>query len=131
MSKLFRGALIGFLLSVTLALPALADTGAVTAKPANPDPNNSRTRSWFIYQADPGKVINDSVEVINSSIEPKKIAVYATDSITASQGAFSCKQKVEPATEAGGWIQLSKSTVVLDAGATQNGPFSITVPDSA
>lgn len=103
-------------------------TGGIGARPANPDPNNERTKSIFVYDIEPGESKQDTVLVSNNTDENKKIEVYAVDGQTTNSGSFACKQKVEASTGAGAWIELDQSEIRLDAGKQQEIPFEVTLP---
>ena len=77
------------------ALPFVASSvgyGGIGGRPANPDPENPRTSSWFIYNLEPGQQKQDAVEVINNTEEDLVILVYPHDSIKSSDGGFALKQ---------------------------------------
>lgn len=104
-------------------------TGGIGARPANPDPNNERTKSIFVYDIEPGDTEQDAVLVSNNTEEDKTIEVYAVDGQTTNSGSFACKQKVEASTGAGAWIELDKSEIKLSAGKQQEIPFEIALPE--
>ncbi len=116
--------------SVTAPVAAIESFG-VGARPANPDPQNPRTQSIFVYDTAPGKTIKDAVVVSNNNPEPKTVVVYATDSQIASDGAFACEQAADKADDAGSWIELSKQEVQLEPAKQQQVPFVITIPANA
>lgn len=102
--------------------------GGLGGIPANPDPNNSRTKSIFVYTIASGQAKQDAINVINNTAETKTVEVYATDSEIASGGSFACRQKVDAKNVVGGWIQLSKSEVTLEPNTNQIVPFKVTLP---
>ncbi len=115
------------LLLTTSSAQAIESYG-IGAVPANPNPDNPRTKSIFVYEAAPAKVIDDGIKVINNSQEERTIKVYPVDSERSSDGAFACAQAVQAKKEVGGWIKLAKEQVTLGAGATETIPFTVTVP---
>jgi hypothetical protein len=117
----------------TLAGPSAnaIESGGIGAIPANPQANNPRTKSIFVYEAKPNSVKTDAVKVINNSNTQKTIKVYAVDSQHSSDGAFACAQAVEAKKDVGSWVQLDKNEITLDAGKTEEIPFTVTVPANA
>lgn len=122
-------ALCSFLLLGFLGLtPVNASPGIV---PANPDPNNPRTQSIFIYKTDLGKTFKDQVKVVNNDKETKTFLVYATDSVVSSGGAFGCAQRNEERTEIGSWVLFSTNEVEVPALSSKTVDFTVSVPASA
>ena len=68
-------------LTVAMAVPAGAATGGIGGRPANPDPNNPRTESIFIYTLDKGASKQDQVLVSNGSSETKTVELYTVDGV--------------------------------------------------
>lgn len=117
-------------LSVALPVSVLASSG-VGGSPANPDSNNPRSKSIFIYTLDQNQSKADAVVVSNNSSETKTVQLYAADGLATNTGSFSCKQKIETSEDAGAWIQLSKAALTLVPGARETVPFTVHVPDGA
>lgn len=107
------------------------ETGGIGAIPANPQPNNPRTKSIFVYEAKPNASREDAVKVINNTNEQRTVKVYAVDSQHSSDGAFACAQAVEDKKDVGSWLTLSKNEVTLEAGKSEEIPFTLTVPSNA
>lgn len=102
--------------------------GGLGGVPANPDPNNPRTKSIFVYTLDSKQTKQDAVKVVNNTGQAKDVEVYATDSEVASGGSFTCAQKAESSKLVGSWIKVSGGSIHLADGATQNVNFTITMP---
>lgn len=130
-SRLFRGVVIVLFL-VALAPGLVVDAveyGGLGGIPANPDPNNSRTKSIFVFTLEAGAGKQDGVNVVNNTADTKTVEVYAVDSEIASGGSFACRQKVDPKTEVGKWINLSQTEVTLAPSSNQTVNFEIVVPN--
>ena len=119
-----------FFLMLVMSGPVASavEYGGLGGVPANPDPNNPRTKSIFVYTISPGQNKLDGVNVVNNTGEPKTVEVYATDSEIASGGAFACRQKVEPKNNVGSWIRLNQSEIKLEPNTNQILPFEVLVP---
>ena len=129
-----RNVLAGLLaIGIVLAMPAaaFAESGSIGGRPAQPDPSNSRTKSIFVKTIAPGTTVNDVVEVVNNTNVKKTIAVYATDSVVSSGGAFACAQMADGSNNVGKWITLSQSLVEVAAYESAKIPFTIAAPANA
>jgi LysM repeat protein len=120
------------LASTLLILPSVGavENSGVGGKPAFPRDDNPRSTSIFVHELKPGESIRDGVEVINNTDQPKTVEVYATDSLVASGGAFSCEQKADSLDFEGKWITLDKSVVELKPNGSEVVGFTIKVPES-
>jgi LysM repeat protein len=106
-----------------------AENGGIGGKPANPRADNPRTESIFVYELAPSESVKDAVQIFNNTEERKTIAVYATDAIVSSGGAFACAQAADEIKDVGNWIKISKETVTLAPGKNEVVPFTVTLPN--
>lgn len=117
---------------ISLVLSPMAvravEYGGVGGQPANPQSDNPRSQSIFIYTLNPGQQKQDGVRIYNNTNTSRTIAVGAVDSAISSDGAFACAQEVEPKKDVGTWVSLSTSTVTIPAGGSVVVPFTITAP---
>ena len=100
----------------------------ISGYPANPDPKDERTKSWFIYTLDPGVSKEDVLVVTNSTNEAQTISLTAVDSMLDNMGGFSLAKETDPQKEIGSWVTLKTSQVTLEAGKDTQVPFTITIP---
>lgn len=107
-------------------LSSAIDSQGVGAIPANPRPDNPRTKSIFVYTLSPGKTANDAIKVVNNTTSRKTISVYPVDSVPSSDGAFACAQAADPVKGVGSWIHLEQSSVTLAPFSSQVVPFTVT-----
>lgn len=122
--------LFAVLLLVSGSVAGAVEYGGLGGIPANPDPNNPRTKSIFVHTIIPGQTKNDAVNVINNTNEAKTVEVYAADSEIASGGSFACRQKADEQKAVGSWIRLAQSEVVLPPSGNQVIPFKISLPNT-
>lgn len=123
--------LLSTLVLALFTVPALAvEYGGVGVRPANPDPDNQRSESIFLYEIEPGNSTEDEVLVTNNTSETKTINIYAVDAQTTNSGSFACRQEVEPRTAAGAWVQLDSGQVTLEPGTQTAVGFSVSVPEN-
>lgn len=139
-ASMIRKSVFTFLVAIVIAsgiLPVAAQdqssvgAGGIGGRPAYPRDDNERSKSIFIHTIDAGSSVDDGVKIINNSEATKTIAVYATDSVRSSDGAFACAQMVEPKNIVGSWITLTKEKVTLEPSQSEIVPFTITVPSNA
>lgn len=102
--------------------------GGVGGRPANPQADNPRSKSIFIYTLKAGQSANDGVRVINNTPKTRNIKVYAVDAVLASGGTFSCAQAVESPKGVGSWVKLASSVVTVKPNSNVTVPFTVTVP---
>lgn len=122
--------LVVALLLFTAAPLALAETGSIGIAPAFPKPNNTRSRSIFILTLKAGEVVEDGVRVYNYTNEPRTVLVDAVDSISATDGSFSCKQNSEKKTAAGAWMKLDAKQVTIKPKSNELVKFTVTAPEN-
>ena len=128
-SILYKVPLWVFLI-VTLAVSSAGaiEFKGIGGRPANPDQNNERTSSIFIYNEEPGSVVEDGIRVINNTEETKTLTVYGADSTHSSGGAFACEQLSETKNEVGAWINLEEQEVELEPYENKVIPFTLNIP---
>ena len=106
-------------------------SGGIGGRPANPDSNNPRTQSIFIYTLDKNASKTDQVLVSNNSDETQTIDLYAVDGVVTNSGSYTCQQKAESSKGLGEWTKLSQSQVTLTAHENKKIDFTLTIPSSA
>jgi hypothetical protein len=106
-------------------------TGGVGGRPANPDPDNPRTQSIFIFTLDRGVVKSDQLYLSNNDDADQVVDLYAVDGTVSNTGAFTCKQAVEPRDDMGKAIKLSKSEVTVPSNGSLLVDFTVTMPAKA
>lgn len=129
MKKSVLGVVAALLL---LSAPVAAvSPGGIGGRPANPDPDNPRTGSIFIFNLDRGASKRDQIFVNNAGDETKTILIYPVDGIVSNLGDYTCKAKSEKLESMGAWIKLSASEVTLEPNTHALVDFTITVPANA
>jgi len=114
-----------------LSTLVFAASGGVGGRPANPDPDNPRTQSIFIYTLESGKTKSDQLYLSNGSDTDQVVQLYAVDGTVSNTGAFTCEQEVEPRDDMGKAIQLSKNEVTVPANGNLLVDFTVTVPNKS
>lgn len=98
---------------------------AITVK--NPDPYTGN-QSWFIYEKDPGTIIEDIASIKNFGDEKAYIKVYAVDADSSESGSFILKFESESQKGIGAWTTVENEDYELDPGERVDVPFKIEVP---
>lgn len=128
----FIAALAVFITVLITTPSALAvEGGGIGGRPANPDPNNARTQSIFIYQLKAAESKTDEVLIMNNTDTEQVITLYAVDGILTNSGAYACEQEVEPRDSVGAWVKLGQAQVTLAADTSVKVPFTVNVPERA
>ena len=108
--------------------PSSVLAAGIGSRPANPDPNNPRTQSIFIYQLNRGASKSDQLTITNGLTEQANIEVYAVDGTVTATGDMTCKQKVEDKVDAGKWVNIPKQEITLEAKENKLVDFTVNVP---
>ncbi|MDP2860481.1 MAG: DUF916 domain-containing protein [bacterium] len=107
-----------------------AETAKLSVFPASFEKEDPRTRSWFIWTVKPGETRGDEVVVQNKNNEPVELEIYSVDATANKDGAFTLFPKGEK-NSAGGWISLSKSSLLVPPQAKVSVPFTVKIPLTA
>ena len=125
-------AMIAFLVIVGTVNQATAiEYGGIGGRPAYPRDDVPRSSSIFIHTLEPGASKTDGIQVINNTSQSKSLIIYAADSVPSTDGGFACRQRSEPRSKAGAWIELERGEVTLPARENKIVPFTITLPQTA
>lgn len=111
--------------------PAANAIGDIGGRPALPREDEPRSQSIFIHTINKGQTLDDKVLVSNQSEKEQTILLYSVDAIPSNTGSFTCKQRAEANTDAGGWIKLSKNEITLKPHSSDIVDFKIIAPKDA
>lgn len=112
------------------SMPNVAQA-SVGGRVVNPDPNNPRTQSIFIYTLRHDEQRSDQILVVNKSDREQKVTLGAVDGVVTNTGAYTCRQAAEPVQGSGGWISLAKQSLTLPPNGEEKVDFTVTVPKRA
>lgn len=104
---------------------------SIGGRPANPDPDNPRSQSIFIYTLKAGETKQDQIYLSNNGTTTDTVLLYAVDGTITNTGAFTCKQDAEERTDMGKAIKLAKSEVTVPGGGNTLVDFSVTLPKNS
>lgn len=104
--------------------------GQVTITVKNPDPFLGN-HSQFIYDKEPGSVIEDIASIKNFSDEVSTVKIYAVDATTTESGNFILTFKDDKQEWIGQWTEISTDTITLNPKESVDIPFKITLPEKA
>lgn len=107
-----------------------AEYGGLGLFPANPDPQNPLTESWFIYNLVPGEQKQDALIIKNTSGTSLSAKIYAVDGTTTADGAFTLNGAQETKKGIGSWVKTSVESVTVAPGAERRVDFTISIPSS-
>jgi len=89
-------------------------------------------REAFIYDAEPGQVIHDQVELINNTAIPKPLYLYGADASLANNGGgFALSSREDPVHDVGAWIALPVTQYTVAPESVAIVPVIFTVPTDA
>lgn len=130
--SIIKKAVLAMFIVSTLSASAFAQSsGGVGGRPANPDPDNPRTQSIFIYTLPGGQSKTDQIFLNNAGDKAEDIEVYAVDGVVTNTGSYTCEQKTESRDGIGKWLKLTKNELKLDPKSNQLLDFTLTMPANA
>ena len=129
MNSLLWRKIVGASVIAALILPMSVSAAGIGSRPANPDPNNPRTQSIFIYNLSGGASKSDQLHLQNGLDEKATVEVYAVDGTVTATGDMTCKQKVEDKVDAGKWVNIPKQEITLEAKESKLVDFTVKVPN--
>ncbi|GAA3210125.1 WxL protein peptidoglycan domain-containing protein [Actinocorallia longicatena] len=94
-------------------------------------PKGPTGRDYFVYSAEPGQTVRDTVGITNRSTKPLTFRVYPSDAFTTEDGSFALLTADKPATDLGSWIKVGGATVTVRPGKRADLPFTLTIPRDA
>jgi hypothetical protein len=98
-------------------------------QPDTPDPANSLSQSYFIFNAAPATIISDHVRVTNTGTARGTVNIYPVDATTGSTGGIVYLDASSRLHNVGKWIALAKSNLTLNAGESQDVAFIVFIPN--
>ena len=99
--------------------------------PANPDPNDLLSRSYFRPVLTPGSSITETVTVSNTGDVPVDLYVYPVDGLTGTTSGTVYANRADPRQKAGTWLTATVSSLTVPADHVQEVPCRIDVPATA
>lgn len=129
-----RVALIASAIVFAVSIPPMvwaASSGSFGIVPANPDPEVPLSSSWFLYEVDPGEVIEDAVQISNDRAEAVTFSIEAVDAITLEGGGFGLLDGKAENENLGSWVELEETEITLGPHSKKVINFKVTVPENA
>jgi len=121
---------VGLIISMVSTAVLAVSGGSLSVFPAD-NKEHPGTRSWFVYEADPGTVIKDKVEIFNQDDQATTVNVAVLDGATTNDGGYTLVGAIDQNKDIGTWAQLSKTQVTLPAKSKTTIDLTITVPENA
>ncbi len=125
-------------LLVAGAMPATAQeeppprpTSQWAVTPTGEDQTQPGDRSDFSFDLAAGATVRDGVTVFNFGQTQLEFTLYATDARNTAEGQLDLLRADETATDAGTWVQLEQSSIILEPQQGRTVPFTLTVPSDA
>ena len=88
-------------------------------------------RSWFVYEAEPGTIIKDKVELINNTGKTVTMHVAVLDGAVTSDGGYTFVGGESESKDIGTWAKLEKTEVTLAPKEHRFINLTVTVPENA
>lgn len=131
--RTWRRFVLVFALAVLVSpvMTAAAQSGGIGGRVVNPDPENPRSQSIFIYTLEHGQTKEDQILIMNRTDEEQAITLGSVDGVVTNTGDYTCRQEAEPVEGSGGWVTLEKRQLILPANSEEIVNFTVTVPEGA
>src|SRR5258708_7339260 len=94
------------------------------------DPSNPVTRSYFVFESNPGVVVKSNVRVTNTGTARGSAILYPVDATTGQTSGAVYLNQGDPRKDVGAWITLGTSQLTLNPGQSQIVSFQVTIPSS-
>lgn len=98
--------------------------------PASSDPNNPASFSYFVLNAQRGKIARNALRVSNVGNEAGTVSLIAADASTAQTTGLVYASADPVKHNVGSWLALTVQKITLAPGQSQLVPFSVYVPAS-
>ncbi len=92
-------------------------------------PQDPTRATWFMYNLDEGDSFSDTIEVHNTTDEPKAVYLYSADAAPTSGGGHGLRQRSEPMLDFGQWVVLDQTEFILQPREKITVPFTVTIPN--
>jgi len=116
------------------ALPvAYADGGQASfgLRPVTYDPTDPVTKSYFVFDAQLGAVVQSQVLVTNEGTAAGTVRLYPVDATTGQTGGIVYRTDQDPRQDIGAWLTLDTQELTLDPGESRAVAFTLAIPPSA
>jgi len=131
----FLAKLLILIIAGGLSLSVAGFTNAMSGRGISVLPASTKEypgiRSWFVYEAEPGTTIKDTVKISNNNNKTMTIKVMALDGATTNDGGYTLVGGTEENKDIGNWVVLKKDLITLPPGVSENINFTVTVPEDA
>jgi hypothetical protein len=95
------------------------------------NPQNDSTKSWFIYNTNPGEIKKSKVDIKNESDQSLVLKIYPVDAVTTKDGSFAPISEDSGKKDVGSWVNLPVSELSLGPNETKTVNFTISIPKDA
>lgn len=135
-----RTAALGLAMVTALLLSGVSADAAGDADigwQVQPEAEKPGSRPYFVYDVEPGQVIEDTVVIGNLGSDTLPLTMVATDGLNASDGRFDLLETAATPDDIGTWVQLETDQegkagqAVIPPGEERRVGFTITVPENA
>ncbi len=98
---------------------------------SDPQSQGQVSHGYYVFDAHPGAVLKDAVEIQNVGSASGKLQLYASDATTAANGGSAFHESADQNKGSGSWITLDKSQIELKAGEKTTISFTIAIPNTS
>lgn len=92
-------------------------------------PADPASASYFVFNGRPARQVHNSVRVSNIGAAAGTVSLYPVDAFTSDLSGTSFRPHSAPLSDVGAWTVLSRSTLTLAPGQSEDVPFQVSIPD--
>jgi Bacterial protein of unknown function (DUF916) len=124
--------LLSTLAAILVVVPSAIGAGpaapSFALRPVHYRPHVPETKSYFVFDARPGRTIRSTVRVTNVGTLAGTVKLYAVDGTTGKTSGTVYRNAGGPRRDVGAWLRLSVSTLTLRPRQSRIVSFTIGVP---
>ena len=118
--------LLGIL--IITSIPTIITEAEVAISPYNADKVNPKEKNWYIFQAEAGSVVANSILIQNTGETNSEVSISGKDAQILENGNLTIIPDNQENKSAGNWIELDVSKVAIEPKKSSQVGFKINIP---
>ena len=118
--------LLGIL--IITSIPTIITEAEVAISPYNADKVNPKEKNWYIFQAEAGSVVANSILIQNTGETNSEVSISGKDAQILENGNLTIIPDNQENKSAGNWIELDVSKVAIESKKSSQVGFKINIP---
>lgn len=118
--------LLGIL--IITSIPTIITRADVAISPYNADKVSTKEKNWYIFQAEAGSVVTNSILIQNTGETNSEVSISGKDAQILENGNITIIPDNQENKSAGNWIELDISKVAIESKKSSQVGFKINIP---